>query len=323
VAPYGSIAWSDSAGAAVLLAVLTVCVIGLAPWARRQSRLRPLVALAITLVVAAFAIPSSTVGWPPPGWVVVACDVGQGDGLVINNGAGHAVVVDAGPDPDVMDTCLQRLEVEVVDLVVLTHFHADHIDGLSGVLAGRTVREIRVSGVREPPWESEEVAALAAAHRVPVGELRAGDSIGAGNVTADVWWPARAIQAGSVPNNGSVVMTVHVAGVGILFTGDIEREAAAEVLRAARQEPQRWGTLDVLKVPHHGSANRDDRILESVTGDLALVSVGAENDYGHPAPSALNGLRQRGFRVHRTDLEGDVAVVRSSQGLRAVGRGTP
>ena len=320
-APYGSVAWGNSGWAAVLLAALTVCLICLAPWARYQSRLRPLLALAVVLILSAFAVPSSTLGWPPPGWLVVACDVGQGDGLVINNGHGHAVVVDTGPDPDVMNGCLQRLDVEVVDLVVLTHFHADHVDGLRGVLSGRVVREIRVSAVHEPQEESQQVAAIAAGSHVPVGELRAGDALAAGNVTADVWWPAREIQAGSVPNNGSVVMTVRVARVTILFTGDIEREAAAEVLRAARREPDRWGSVDVLKVPHHGSANRDDRILELVSGDLAIVSVGADNDYGHPAPSALSGLRQKGFHVHRTDLEGDVAVMTTAQGLRAIGRG--
>jgi competence protein ComEC len=189
------------------------------------------------------------------------------------------------------------------------------------VLDDRTVHEVRVSAVREPEGESDEVARRASRAGVPVGELRAGDTVTAGAVTADVWWPARAIHSGSVPNNGSVVMTVHVMGVTILFTGDIEREAAAEVLRAIRRDPARWGSVDVLKVPHHGSSNRDDRILDHVSGRLALVSVGLDNDYGHPAPSALTGLRDRGFRVWRTDLEGDVAVVRTARGLQAVGRG--
>ncbi len=319
--PGGSVGWGDSAGAAVLLAVVTVVVIGVAPWAWRGAVGRPLLAAAAVAVVAAFAVPTSTVGWPPPGWLVVACDVGQGDGLVIATGPGHAVVVDAGPDPGVMDACLHRLGVDIVDLVVLTHFHADHVDGLAGVLDGRRVGQIRVSQVREPKEEALRVDRLAAQAGVPVGELRNGDLLTDGDVRAEVWWPGRSIQAGSVPNNGSIVLTVHVKGVTILFSGDIEREAAADVISEARRDPARWGVIDVLKVAHHGSSNRDDRLFDLVRGRIALISVGVDNDYGHPAPSTLTALQRRGFQIHRTDLEGDIALVRTPAGLRTVGRG--
>jgi competence protein ComEC len=106
--------------------------------------------------------------------------------------------------------------------------------------------------------------------------------------------------------------------VSILFTGDVEREAAAQVVRSARREPDRWGQVDVLKVAHHGSSNRDDGLLDLIDGRLALISVGADNDYGHPAPALLDAMEGRGFDVHRTDLEGDIAVVRESEGALTV-----
>ena len=137
-----------------------------------------------------------------------------------------------------------------------------------------------------------------------------------------MWLPGRLIDAGSIPNNASVVMTVHVRGIGILLTGDIEREAAAALLRAERADPARWGGIDILKVAHHGSSNRDDALLEQVSGRIALISVGADNDYGHPAPSTLGALARHGFSVHRTDIEGDIAVVDRPQGLIVLGRGS-
>ncbi|HET8593897.1 MAG TPA: MBL fold metallo-hydrolase, partial [Intrasporangium sp.] len=319
--PWGALEWDKSAWGAVLLALLTVAVILIAPWMWHRSRTWPLLALAVVAVTAAFVVPTSLVSWPPPGWAVVACDVGEGDGLVVSNGPGHAVVVDTGTEPAVIDSCLRRLGVDVVDLVVLTHFHADHAGGLAGVLDGRRVGEVRVSPVKEPQPEAKRVSELAAQAGVPVSELRAGQSWAVGGVSADVWWPAREISEGSVPNNGSIVMTVRVAGLSVLMTGDMEREAAAEVVRAARADPGKWGHVDVLKVAHHGSSNRDDRVLESITGRVALISVGADNDYGHPAPPLLKVLEERGFTVHRTDLEGALAVVVGADGRITVRSG--
>ncbi|MEO7751806.1 MAG: ComEC/Rec2 family competence protein, partial [Terracoccus sp.] len=318
--PYGAVAWGDSAGAALGLALVSVVVLLVAPWVWHRSRTAPLVAVSLAVVTVGAAAPTRLVSWPPPGWVIVACDVGQGDGLVVNTGGGHALVVDTGPDPPAMTRCLDALDVVAVDAVVLTHFHADHVRGLAGVLDSRPVARLLTSTVREPSSEADQVARLAAAAAVPVTALRAGATLVVRGVTADVWWPAREIDAGSVPNNGSVVLTLHVGGIGILLSGDIEREAAAEVVRAARADPSRWGAVDVYKVAHHGSSNRDERLLDLVTGHIALISVGAGNDYGHPAPSTLSDLQGRGFEVHRTDLEGDVAVVATGAGARVLRR---
>ncbi len=317
--PFGSIGWGDSAGAATLLAVLTIGVVAVAPWAWFRTRHRPTVAVAVVVLTAGFAAPTAPIAWPPPGWALIACDVGQGDGLVADNGGGHVVVIDAGPDPESMRACLDRIGAEAVDLVVLTHYHADHVGGLVAVLE-RPVAEIRASPVLDPPAEAARVARLAAASRIPVGVLRAGQRLTVGTVSADVWWPARRIDAGSVANNGSVVLTMHVRGLTVLLAGDVEREAAAQVLHESQLDPQRWGQVDVLKVAHHGSSNRDDRILDHVDGRLALISVGEGNDYGHPAPATMKALQDRGFDVHRTDLEGDVAVVTDGDGIRAVSR---
>ena len=79
------------------------------------------------------------------------------------------------------------------------------------------------------------------------------------------------------------------------------------------------GEVDVHKVAHHGSSNRDDRLLDLISGQVAIISVGEDNDYGHPAPSLLHALESRGFAVHRTDLEGDVAVVVDASGRLTVG----
>ena len=310
--PGGTMPWPDGAPGAVLLAAVTLLVVLSGRWWGHQVRLHPFAALGACAVVVAAGAPTSAMTWPPPGWRFVACDVGQGDGLVLATTPGHAVLVDAGPDPPLIDRCLRRLHVTVLDSVVLSHFHADHVDGLPGAIGGRRVREILASPVREPGYQWTEVQRWAGARGIPIHDLAAGDHLSWPGVTADVWWPARRIAAGSVPNNASVVLAVRSGPVDLLLMGDVEREAAHAVLLELRRDPamaQEARAFDVVKAPHHGSANLDEDLMAAVRAPVAVVSVGKDNDYGHPSPKALQVLQRNGYAVYRTDQRGDVAVV--------------
>ena len=114
---------------------------------------------------------------------------------------------------------------------------------------------------------------------------------------------------GSTANEASVVLLVEVAGLRLLLTGDVEPEGQAEL---ARRLPGLH--VDVLKMPHHGSAHQDEPWLASLGASVVLVSVGADNDYGHPAASALRPLSDAGAQVYRTDEHGDLAVVVDDDG---------
>jgi competence protein ComEC len=288
---------------------------------RLARRLPRWAALASTLVlVAAALVARSSPQWPPPGWVLVACDVGQGDALVLHAGAGSAVVVDAGPDPEVVDRCLKRLGVDRVPLVVLSHLHADHIDGLAGVLRGRAVGEISVGPADDPPGAGRAVAATA--HSAGIGLTRAttGERRAVGHLSWQVIWPRRLIRGeGSDANNASIVLLVEVAGVRMLLTGDVEA-AAQRALHPVLGDALAGRPLDVLKVAHHGSASQSAPLVTGLRPRVAVVSVGAGNTYGHPAPGAMAMLAATGAAVWRTDQSGDIAVVGPADRLRVVGR---
>jgi len=312
--PMGSLPWPDGAPGAFLLAFLSIGLLFMGPWLMATIRGHPCAVAALIVLVLAVAWPTGGLGWPSPNWRIVACDVGQGDGLVLASGPGHAVVVDAGPDPEKMDGCLARLHVEVVDAVVLSHFHADHVDGLPGVLRGRVVRQVLTSPVHEPAFQVREVQGWASAAGVPMQPLYPGDQLRWGSVQAAVLWPARVLHEGSVPNNASVVLSVDIGGLRMLMLGDVEIDAARQVLLALRRDPAYGEGYDVLKVAHHGSRLQDPSLLAEVRAPVALVSVGAENTYGHPARATLDLLQSAGSEVFRTDQRGDIAVARDGDG---------
>ncbi len=353
-APLTHLPWP---GGMLGVALLAVAVVVAALVLRRPTWRRVVLVASGAALAAAVVVPPIAAPWPPPRWLLVACDVGQGDGLVIAAGSGRGVVVDTGPDPVAMDRCLRDLGVREVPLVVLTHPHADHIGGLRGVLRGRSVGAVVVSAAHQthrakggweyrshgaqdgpvPPDGPGEGQAAPSGQASASGHERPGTAphdgrqlpewvatpgarwrFGPSELTVVAPSPSSVAAGpgeGSVLNNASIVLHVRWAAGSALLGGDIETEAQTDLVR------QGMPKADVLKVPHHGSGRQDPEFLAAVGARAALISVGADNGYGHPAVDTLTALHRLGVRAHRTDRSGDLAIVERDGSLAVVSRG--
>lgn len=314
--PAGALPWPAGVAGALLLAVITVALLV----AAGRPIVRRLVAVvAVGGMLGALPVRLLASGWPPPRWLVVACAVGQGDAVVLPAGPGRAVVVDAGPEPNAVDQCLRRLGVRQVILFVVSHFHIDHIGGVAGVFHGRSVLAVISPGWPEPVGGRATVARQAAAARVPVYTVGPGWHYAVAGLELSVLGPLQPLHGtNSDPNNNSLVLRAVVDGRTVLLPGDAETAEQQELLAGLKPAALR---ADILKVAHHGSAFQDVSFLDAVDPEVALVSVGLENDYGHPNPGLLARLAGRGARVLRTDQSGDLAATAVDHGLAVVARG--
>jgi competence protein ComEC len=200
-----------------------------------------------------------------------------------------------------MASQLRRLGVKSLSLVVLTHPQRDHVGGAEQVL-----KKLSVGAVLDPaiPSESpEERAARAAArgHGVKIVVARAGEGFRIGQLRIRVLWPDGQGSPGDDPNNHAIVLVASYGQTDALFTADAESDVSGHL-----QLPP----VEILKVAHHGSADAglgDE--LKELRPRIAVISVGAGNDYGHPTPSTLATLGAvPGLAVYRTDLNGRVVV---------------
>jgi competence protein ComEC len=314
--PAGTLPWPDGVAGGLLLAALTTGALAAGRWPVAR-RLAAVVVAATVIGVLPVRIAAS--GWPPAGWVLVACAVGQGDTLVLPAGRGVAVVIDAGPDPAAVDRCLRRLGVRRVAALVISHFHADHIGGVDGVFRGRLVDGVATTAWPEPEAGRAQVARSARAAGVRAGPVTMGWSYAAGRLRVTVVGPVRPMRGTrSDPNNNSLMLRATVDGVDMLLTGDAEAEEQRTLVELGPAGALR---APVLKLAHHGSAYQDDEFLDAVDPAVVVVPVGAGNRYGHPNPAVLARLTRGGARVLRTDLSGDVAAVRTGGRLAVVVRG--
>ena len=218
----------------------------------------------------------------------------------------RGVLVDAGPDVGAVDRCLDRLGIDVLPLVLMSHLDADHAGGLAGALAGREVGVVATGtlapsdereGVRQPGPGQRRRTRGAGARRPPDG--RDGDDRGARPGSR----AGHRGRGGQRPVDGR---PDHPARRADPVHRRPERPGRARILASGTDLG-----ADVLKVPHHGSGDADPAFLAASGARVALISVGADNTYGHPAPAShLAGAA--GMRVHRTDRDGDLAVVGSA-----------
>ncbi len=322
--PGATLAWPGGVLGALVLAGVVVLVAVALRWRRLRAVVAAVLVGALLVLVPTRVAPP---GWPPTRWSVVACDVGQGDALVLATGEpGRAVLVDVGPEAGVVDACLARLGVRSLALVVLSHLHADHVGGLAGALAGRAVGGVALGPAREPADTLAQVVRRAGAARAPLVGLGRGTVLRWPGLVIEVLGPVRTSthvdgEDAAAVNDTSVVLRAHTPVGRVLLPGDAELASQSSLLGTGADLH-----AEILKVPHHGSRSSLPSFLTAARSSLALVSVGRGNTYGHPNPQVVGLLARSGALVRRTDESGDLAVVGSVDpraGPSVVARGDP
>jgi competence protein ComEC len=251
--------------------------------------------------------------WLPPGTIsVMALDVGQGDAILVGLPGPRWVLVDAGgfaaSDFDVGERvvlpALMSRGVRHLEAVILTHAHQDHGGGLPAILEAFPPREIWLGGAPADAALVRRIAAQAGSLQIPEHHPTAGTRRCYGSACLEVLHPGAEIRrgGGKVANDDSLVLRVSLGGAAALLTGDVEAEGEQRLVPLLASRP-----VQLLKVAHHGSSSStSDAFLEAASPRIAVISVGAGNPWGHPAPSVIERLRRRGVGIHRTDLEGAI-----------------
>jgi competence protein ComEC len=282
--------------------------------APRHPRKRRLAGAAVaTLLVATVSV--VLVARPAPQLRVSVLDIGQGDAILLEAGDGQRMLVDGGPDPDLL---VRRLDERIpvwdrrIHLAVLTHPHEDHAGGLAGLAPRYRLDHIAETGMPSAGSGVRELRAAAVRHDVRRVRLFGGDRLTLGKARVDVLWPPReavpdgALSDGRAINGTSIVLAISLGRQRVLLTGDLEDDRDADILEAIPADGQRW---DLLKVAHHGSATASSQgLLQALRPRLAAISSGRDNRYGHPAGATLDRLDDVGARIWRTDRSGTLSV---------------
>ncbi|MFB7944982.1 ComEC/Rec2 family competence protein [Kitasatospora phosalacinea] len=338
--PGAELAWPAGLFGSFLLVVVIVSLAWAVPpllagRRLRHRRTRTLVVFTVALLLPLVllrppAVVRLATGWPAPGWRLAICDIGQGDMTVLPVGPESAVVVDAGPDPKAADACLRSLGVAKVPLLILTHFHADHAEGVPGVLRGRSIGAIEVTSADESDGERSRVLRWAAAGGIPVQRAQRGERRTAGaELTWEVLWPTSPPAADAEgPNNSSIailaVLGPSAAPLRVALLGDLEPPAQAALL--ALGAPPR----PLSRAPEEGAntggptlvTGEEDGPAASAGRDVAVDRNTARSGPGPPGVGRVDVLKV----AHHGSANQDwslMAALRPRLALISCGVGNP
>lgn len=296
--PFSTLRWSKGWLGVFSLVILAVMLRILLLILRKFFYLK----IPIILILILFMIFSTTrFGWPPKNWLIATCDVGQGDGVVLSLGSNSAIVIDVGPDPNLINECLHDLKITNIELLILTHFHADHVEGLPGLLKGRKVKKVWLT--TEPTPADEFIRVKEWLGDVPNTQIYRGASFKSRSISLEVIWPDMKPILESPANNASIAIVGSIYGHSFFSAGDLELAGQEMVLQRIT------GGVEIFKVTHHGSKLQNQKLIETLSPKLCLISVGADNPYGHPASVTLDLLGHNCGAVARTDRSGTLTVV--------------
>ncbi len=246
---------------------------------------------------------------------MIACDIGQGDGLLLISPGGSEIVVDGGPGKKILDCLSAHMPFwdRKVEMIVSTHPHAEHLEGLLAVLENYKVDTVVTTNVPNndklyAAWQ-DEIKKSGAKVYVP----GVGDKFAVDNLTFDVLWPTRdkirewmAVPPADL-NDTSIVMRAAYGNFCAYLTGDLPKEILQRIIE---------GQCQVLKVVHHGSrTGTNQEVVDAIRPQLAIIQVGAKNQYGHPHKEVLDVLEANGVKILRNDLNGEIEVESDGRGF--------
>ena len=250
----------------------------------------------------AVATPDSSPNYSPSDLVVRFIDVGEGDCALVSCG-GEWMLIDGGwrKNSGLIYSILEREGVRDLSAVIISHPDADHVGGVAGALSYATCDVCFCSTTTDESYSFNKVAAMLDEQGCPITVPFPGDAFRLGDATVTFIGPVAEYE---YDNDSSLVFRIEYGSTSFLFTSDISWRAEKDLVEAGAHL-----NADVLKVAHHGSSwsSRKD-FLKLVSPDIAVISVGADNDNNHPADSVLKRLAKLGVQVYRTDLNGDITI---------------
>lgn len=246
---------------------------------------------------------------------IVFCDVGQGDAIFIRTPSGSDILVDGGPDDSVLSCLAKHMPFwdRNIELMFLTHPDADHVTGLVDVIKRYRVIRFYTSKVEAKTDVYKEFLKTLKENNTKQNYLWQGDKFTfKDDLKIEALWPTHEWE-GLTTNSFSVAQLLSYKSFSLLLTGDLDAQQMEEIESFA-------GEIDLLKVPHHGSkTGLADQFLDISDPDLAVISVGKKNRYGHPSPIILELLKEKGIKTLRTEQNGEVEIISDGKIWRVKG----
>ncbi len=264
---------------------------------------------------------------------IVFCDVGQGDAIYIKTPDNIDILIDGGPNEKVLSCLGKHMPFwdKTLELVILTHPHADHLNGLIKVFENYTVLRFATEDLKNTTQGFKLLIDLTQKQNINIKYVYAGDKFRfKDGVVLEIVGPTREFlqstsSDGFITGRGefaNVETLVKYKDFSALLTGDSqasELEEALPIVQEALRQAQGFSTVSVLQVPHHGSkTGLTTEILDVLLPQIAVISVG-KNSFGHPSPEILKILRDKDIKILRTDEKGDIKIETDGDELKLGG----